>query len=435
MKRDFQIIVLTVLISLLALTSCVRPEETPLTNGPSPTPITSSLPSATFQPSTNITTTFPKTTTDIIETFTPDNLIDPKISVSNHQCVYNGMYFYTPEYGGALSYQYIESMSEQGNEVISNWTGEGKNPFEKLYLGQYEMMIDETATEANGGVPVIIVAYKPPYDIELDNKIRHYRLVSYNMATKELTVITENMGDGDCAFFYLIDDTFYYFMDDSLDSDDPFPIKIHTIKKDGEQHRELPRPFSTVYHKMIMDVQNNKIYFKSLNKQNKLEILVTDLSFKSVKKLTEINHFIAYIDDGYLYYPDNINPITVEGIQSTICNIYRKPLDDFDNAKAELVLENVHNMVKNGSSIIYSTKDDLVSKESVFTPYLAYNAIRIYNIDTKESSIVVDNSKIENPGYESFNHYGDYIRFTDVNGECFVNLKTKEVFTIPENIA
>ena len=111
-----------------------------------------------------------------------DNFLASEIDV-----IYNGFYYYSgdvdtgklnPE--STIKVQNLRNLlPNRGVQLYSDPLG-SEDPFRQK-MPNLQMLVDEEATKENGGLPVLIIGISyDRIDLEDDNRILLYRIISYN---------------------------------------------------------------------------------------------------------------------------------------------------------------------------------------------------------------------------------------------------------------
>ncbi len=378
---------------------------------------------------------------------------EPQFAQASSAFLYENLYFYQGSYyyGGTLKYQNIDDMKDRGIPVFNDTSTE--DPFSNK-LGDVYMVVDKQATKENGGAPVLLIAHHLIDDPVTEDWTKNYKLISLNTQTKEITTLAEDLGTTRFHNFWLYGDTIYFSLWDrpaGASPEDPETYTMHTISRSGGEIKKLNVTFENAEYPRILGIYNDKIYYTTWVNPNldldeadpdvikntieSHKLWVSDLNFENREFLMTLDqrNLDVYIDNGYLYYADNYEVVSIDKHDNYYADIYRKPLEGFKTAKPELLLEKVNNAAGNGDKIAYSLKGD-TQMYQYYTFWLPkYLTVRLYDINSKESEILLNStndSEAQDFSVSSINE--NYLNFyTADNKNKFYNMKTGEITVFP----
>ena len=290
-----------------------------------------------------------------------------------------------------LKYAFFPNLEDEGIPVYSDAFGEGEDPFESAE--RCMILVDRDATEKNNGLPVLIIAYQIPKTID-GVKNYDYRLVSFDMGSNTLTVIEENIGAAVWEIA-LYGDTVYYTkfegdienVGESQSADASFGV--YAISKKGGTTEKLQFPDKSFFS--FKCAYKGKIYLESTTLE-KAFCCAPDLSDpQPLPAFTSTSQPWKY-SGGWLYYKTNTHNTEVDGVESEYFDLYRKPLDDMENADGELVLEKVQRLYGiDGNEIYYTGLSDVtVVSDFRGRPEIANNLVKWKDLASKKQGVVFD---------------------------------------------
>lgn len=320
-----------------------------------------------------------------------------ELTVSTGFCSFGNYYFYsarkTKDTGRkTVKYAFFPQLEDRGIPIYNDFFGENEDPFEGL--DRCLILADRDATEKNGGLPVLIIAYQIPENA-IGETNYDYRLVSFNTGNNSLTVIDENIGS---AIFEiaLYGDTIYYsrFEGDvegigSMQSADA-DFGVYAISKNGGKTKKLQFPDNSFFS--FRCAYNGKIY---------LESTVLEKAFRCEPDLTDPEPLPAYSSDcqpwkysgGWLYYKTNFRKTEIDGVEAEYFDLCRKPLDKIENARGELVLENVQKLYDLNDNEVYYTglSDVMIVNDYSGRPCISNNLVKWKKLSSEAQGVVFDN--------------------------------------------
>ena len=323
--------------------------------------------------------------------------------------IWNDLYFYIgrtvmdDEDSTTMKYVNMKTKDTVGAPVYGNAFVEGGDPFnpKNLEFGSslaslVNVMIDEEATAENDGIPVLLALL--PFELP-DDDTTYRRLVSYNMATGQMKVLCENIGEGAMSFGRYGDTIYYTQFIGEMDDFTPEltgETAFFRLPIEGGEPERIPLPEENVYLTMECSYKG-KIYLESDDGEC---IYRYDLLKQSTERVCSFytknerkNEPLFYID-GYVYYKENQREVPKEGYDDElVVDLYRQPLDslkDLTEENGELVLKDIlFNCWNNGKKIYYTKAGD---GNPFLTLQSDYSVLRWYDIETKETGIVFDYS-------------------------------------------
>jgi len=373
--------------------------------------------------------TAPSATPSAVPTETPtqSNNNSEQFALGSSRYIYNSFVYYkTAKYSDffndTLKYVNLKNPNTKG-VLLYNDTFGGEDPFNRV--DDAYIMVDEDATRDNGGMPILIIALTTNDTENLQHL--NFKIVRFDTATNKTTTIFEDKKsseylDGAC----LVGDTIYFkkwTRNDKME----YKYSYFSINKHGGEVQKYNFKLQTETE--FLGYHKGKLYLKDIVSNT---VIATDLAFSSYETLISYE-FIGmqpYVSEGYLYYTDNPREIEKDGLKLKVGDIFRHSLEDFKNTETELVLENVAGAAGNGKYIIFGSADE--AELYAYATIVINNRpiLRLYNIETKENTIVSDKRNAP----EGERHSGglgcnnDYVWFTlEDETSCYVNIKTGEM--------
>ena len=115
-----------------------------------------------------------------------------------------------------------------------------------------------------------------------------------------------------------------------------------------------------------------------------------------------------------------------------VFSLYKSPLDGFNQAVPELIIEKVYNIKANSKTVLYSLPEDLIIKEGYYSNYFETTVIRGYDLETGEHKVLLNNKNEKDPGYDSYYvANGDFFEFQDDEKTYFYQLSTNKIYSFP----
>lgn len=314
-------------------------------------------------------------------TITTDaNTNEPCFAASGYfNTLWNGIYFYVP-YGKSadktLMWCDLRQEDPEPIPLYSDFFGED-DPFTGFSPTGFRILPDEAATRENNGMPVYIIAYNRSVLID-GERTSHYRLVSFNTADNQLTVLNEDIGAG-LEEIALYGDTLYYskLIENSGSLIDDFLYDENSEKTENRKKFgvfAMPRTggkavrynFPEDAPFFIRGVCDGKLCIESEQLQR---VYRCDPDFSNAELIysyTNETPVVAFID-GYLFYkekndrqPDFPEEVLSHLSSIRVFDLYKKPLDQFETSKAELVTRDVlRTEWFGGNTILFETLEEL----------------------------------------------------------------------------
>jgi len=346
--------------------------------------------------------------------------------------IYNGFYYYSGDIDtdklnseSTIKVQNLRNLLPNGGVQLYGDPLGNEDPFRQK-MPNLQMLVDEEATKENGGMPVLIIGISyDRVDLEGDNRILVYRLISYNTASGKLTTLAEEVEE--LKRFYLYKDKIYCVARswDYTNSDDPDRIySVLVMEKDGKNKKEYVLEEKNVCPYLI-GIYNNKLYFS----QNH-NILRSDLDFENEELLfDDIEcYFTPVFASGYMYYLSPKEIVNVDSFDFKSYKLFRRPLSDLLNNKSEeVVLEGFYYISQCHQTNLYQyykiSDAQIIDKSGKKT--LSYSCAYIFNIDTASSEILYD--------YRKENTNNGFYLATFVTDEIFLILKDRKKLVINRN--
>ena len=380
--------------------------------------------------------------TDTISTETPLPDAKNKIFVaSNSTYIYNNMYFYTKAwindinspYVTGIKYQYLDDITDTGHNIFDASIGQTDIFTQYNIQSIKSLAVDREATNQNNGVPVLIICCKIKGN-------ENHSFLSYNMANNKLTVILDNTEiSSSMSRFYIYGDLIYYLVY-AKNENGSNATKVRSIKKDGTDLREYDISFDIANPSFTF--YNDKIYYtKDVTIDQHL--YVADINFENSRVFTEIKNIAnpPKIKNGYIYYLDNTRNVVIDGISSTVYDLYRRSLDDYENSSPEILIPGIRNYYLAGSKVIYYTKDDVVKIEGMNFDYVEPHILRCYDTQTDTHTKLIVENKEKESMVNIFRVSDDFLIYEkgpyqpDAPRVFFsVDLNTGEVYSFPSKL-
>ena len=310
-----------------------------------------------------------------------------------------------------LKYFNILSDGSSGVPVYSDPFNGGGDPFSpkanNSSLAIYMMvLVDEEATEKNGGIPVLIVAlpFKDPEETE--KGALHYRLASYNMGTGKLDILCEDIGS-DIGTIALYGENIYFIRATSKNAEKNIYDMINgtvdientlfALPKEGGEPKKVPLSIDEARFDLcctwkgkiyVRTGGTNRIYrYDPKSERTELACNIT----------SEIDpgwlEPILYVN-GYVYYKENKKTITKDGYNDSFTfDLRRKPLEgskEPGEEEGEVVLRDINAWIlQSENKIFYFDAFDGNPFEKM---QYDGSVLRFYDTDTGKSGIVYDYS-------------------------------------------
>ena len=331
--------------------------------------------------------------------YVPPTSMEEKFIQSDLSVVYNGFYYYTgkTESGtlgspSTIKVQNLKKLLPEGVQLYSDPLG-NEDPFLTKYP-KYEIIVDEEATQKNGGMPVLLISMDYESD-ELDDNtvIWKYKIVSYNTANGIMKTIIDDVEQ--LQKFYLYNGQIYCVSrtwdKKTENTEDPKRIyHVLVMDKDGSNKKEYMLEEKNVCP-MLLGVYKGKLYFT----QNH-NILSSDLDFNNSKIIIndiECN-FTPVFAGGYMYYMGNYRDIEVDSYIVKNCHdLLRRPLDNIlDKCFEEVVLEKIYDFFgcQQSNLYVYKTINDTQIIEKNSRKWISGACTHIFDINTGKSELLFD---------------------------------------------
>ncbi len=366
---------------------------------------------------------------------TPSTVSEEDFTASSSFLIYKNLYYTmektdeiesdTKKY--TLKYHNLDAPQESGIPVYSDVLSGSDDPF-LSNNPTCQMVLDKKATAENGGMPVLIVAQKIGNDA--DNV--YTRIFSFNTANNKMTLIADEIANYYDIFWLCGDDIYFYCYLGTFEDDGQGGFAPFKVSKKGGGATQLEFPSKDFQYKLI-GIYENELY---LTNASISEIYKSDMDFKNAALISN-SVFSPFISGGYLYY--QVHNITEkDGGEVTYYDIFRKPLNDFSNAKEEKVIEGAAEIIIQDEKIYYSKAD-----EAQMIKYMPYSdkLSPIYQIkyclDTQsgETTTVYDYSNNPKERIRSFLINDDYYIYEhSIQSEDSALLGFKVVYKVVSRI-
>jgi len=241
-------------------------------------------------------------------------------------------------------------------------------------------------------MPVLIIGIRyAKIDLEGDNRILLYRIVSYNTASGKLTTLAEEVEE--LKDFYLYKNKLYC-VGRTWDYTNPEePERVYNVlmmDKDGKNKKEYVLEEKNVCPYLI-GVYKGKMYFS----QNH-NILRSDLDFENSEIIIDDIkcNFTPVFAGGYMYYQGNHRDIDVDSYTVPNCrDLLRRPLNDILNKESEeVVLEGLYLFMRCQESNLYTyctiNELQLINKNDKKT--ISRSCTHAFDINTGASKLLFD---------------------------------------------
>jgi len=367
---------------------------------------------------------------------TPTEETEPQCFVGKSDYVYKSFIYYqsinlNDLTSSTIKYQNLKKAQSEGLNLYNDALGQGDDPFKSIASAY--IIVDENSTKENGGLPIVILAanYSAVTDGD-ESKKTQSRIVLYNQASLQIKVLYENDSGEQIQGACLYGDT-VYFKKWTVNENGKSEYIYCSVKTDGKDLKTYPLSISTQTE--YMGIYSGTVYLKDLQSRR---ILTTDRNFEKSKKLMSYKisstGFTPIIDGGYIYYAENEHDVTLGDTSFKAVDIYKKSLDDFENAEAEPVIQNVTLASVCNGNIVYCDASDAVIAEYQETAYASNPLIKQYDVKSGNTKVVFDRRGDEDGSFPIayIGCNGEYLWFytetfnmrTSYN--CYVDILTGE---------
>jgi len=375
--------------------------------------------------------------TDTADTNKPSYInptsVEEKLISSKLAATYNSFYYYIgrvnanePGSDTTIKFQNLRNLYDEGVQLYNDPLGD-EDPF-RQNLPNLQMLVDEEASAENGGMPVLIIGIRyAKIDLEGDNRILLYRIVSYNTASGKLTTLAEEVEE--LKDFYLYKNKLYC-VGRTWDYTNPEePERVYNVlmmDKDGKNKKEYVLEEKNVCPYLI-GVYKGKMYFS----QNH-NILRSDLDFENSEIIIDDIkcNFTPVFAGGYMYYQGNNRDIEVDSYTVKNCrDLLRRPLSDILNKESEeVVLEGIYRFMRYQINLYtYCTINEIqiINKNDKKT--ISHSCTHIFDIYTGASKLLFDfrDTNTDQTYFVSFLSEEFYVRQSS-GAVIVVNIKTGE---------
>ena len=394
------------------------------------------------------------------------------VITQGHDFFWNDLYFYVnrtvmdDKNSTTLKYINLKTDDTVGVPVYGDLLNEGGDPFNpkaqefgRSLASSVIVLVDEEATEKNGGIPVLIAAL--PFEMAEDKGTGeyHYRLVSYNMGTGKMDILCENIGSHIVTIalyrenIYFIQVTGFpkqqdvniYDPSNELDEYKNLKDALYVLPKEGGKPKKVPLSIDEARFDLCC-TWKGKIYLQT-EEANRIyrydiETQETEPVCNVTPKGDPLRLSLLFIG-GYVYYEGNEQVIPKEGYHdSWSYTLYRQPLErmqDLNEKNGEVVLQNIGGLrrYQNGTKILY---DNFSDGHPFLTSQRDFSVLRWYDTETKETGIVFDHSDKQGIFWMVSEISDDYIimsscyeDFEDYWLECIFDRKTGERRELEDN--
>ncbi|MCD7943598.1 MAG: DUF5050 domain-containing protein [Clostridia bacterium] len=338
--------------------------------------------------------------------------------------VYGEYLFCSASDSGDIVYQLLDDVQDVALNIYTDPLATGDdNPFGYATYSFY--LVDEEATIANGGSPVLLFAHKNMRSADCC-----YNIFSYDLATNEITMIKEGINENIQSLCLYGD----YIIYTTNEGDNGY--NIHRVMKDGTGYLKLDNPDCETYR--VADVYGDRVYFCD----GAYQIYSMSLDFDDVQYvLTYAGLADIFVRDGYIYYPQYVETVVYTDEETgkesyyPSCNLCRSPVDDPE--ESEILINNFYVGMSSDTTLYYFAVDP--SDISVLS-----STLYSYSLNTGDIGVIYDD--LPSNVYRSIDFAGDeYIVFSDVymneSGAygtatyTALNLATGEEFTVSNKTA
>ena len=280
---------------------------------------------------------------------------EKKIITGHDYIIYEDTIYYIDRYTQKIRYQILGNIQETGLPLAGDALAmDDDNPFSRINSAM--MLVDEAATKANEGQPVLIFALKSADE-------ENYQILSYNTKDSRLSVLKEDI-TGPVQTLHLYGEYILYTTNDG-----ELGCNVHSLKKDGSACYTLPNPEHQIY--IVKNCYNDEIYIESPPSLYKASMTLENLTFLFDNYDTPV-----FFSEKYLYYR--------EYDSQQLC---RRTLADL--SQNEVFLEEKTVGITRGNSYLYLKE----AKDSGDFGKEKYDMVYLYNASTDENRLIFQNTE------------------------------------------
>ena len=196
-----------------------------------------------------------------------------------------------------MRFQILSNLQEKGLPLYADTlASQEENPFSARNISLESILIDPSATEANGGTPVVLACgrYRRPVD---DPKIMfeiYNRIFSYDVVANKMTVIQEGIADSIREIF-LYGDTVFYSTNAGENG-----YLIHRVGTDSTGFVTMENPDARLYD--IETIYQDRLYYRD---SSGLYSCALDFTDHKCHKEGGISSLVGiFCHEDYIYYTD-----------------------------------------------------------------------------------------------------------------------------------
>ena len=277
---------------------------------------------------------------------------EKKIITGHDYIIYEDTIYYIDRYTQKIRYQILGNIQETGLPLVDDALAmDEDNPFSCINSAM--MLVDEAATKANEGQPILIFALKSADE-------ENYQILSYNTKDSRLSVLKEDI-TGPVQTLHLYGEYILYTTNDG-----ELGCNVHSLKKDGSVSYTLPNPEHQNY--VVKNCYNDEIYIES-----------SPSLYKASMTMENLTLLFDNYDTPVFFFKDDLYYRELESGK-----LSRKPLSNL--SQNEIIIDDFTVGITRGNSYLYVKKLEDGSG-------IDGNSIYLYNASTDENRLIFQNTE------------------------------------------
>lgn len=277
---------------------------------------------------------------------------EKNIITGHDYIIYEDTIYYIDRYTQKIRYQILGNIQETGLPLVGDALAmDDDNPFSRINSAM--MLVDEAATKANEGQPILIFALKSADE-------ENYQILSYNTKDSRLSVLKEDI-TGPVQTLHLYGEYILYTTNDG-----ELGCNVHSLKKDGSVSYTLPNPEHQNY--VVKNCYNDEIYIES-----------SPSLYKASMTMENLTLLFDNYDTPVFFFKDDLYYRELESGK-----LSRKPLSNL--SQNEIIIDDFTVGITRGNSYLYVKKLEDGSG-------IDGNSIYLYNASTDENRLIFQNTE------------------------------------------